>query len=70
MNATTTNDSSVVSMNMGGPMNAITAAPDWSHVAVAGRDVLKIVKLVESDGAGGEVAGYPSAKEINLIQQF
>lgn len=53
-------ESSIVSMNMGGAMNAISASPDWSHIAVAGRDVLRIVRIVESDGLPGQAtAGYP-----------
>jgi hypothetical protein len=62
-------ESSVVAMQMGGPMNAISAAPDWSHVAVAGREVLKIVKLVECDGNPGDpaVAGYPSESKGNSV---
>jgi hypothetical protein len=29
----------------GGAVNALSSSPDWSHIVVAGRDVLKIVKV-------------------------
>lgn len=38
--------SSVIELDMGGPMNALSASPDWTHIVVAGRDVFKIVKVL------------------------
>ena len=45
-------------------MNALSAAPDWRHVAVAGREVLKIVRVHERDDA----SGYPARLEV--VQNF
>jgi hypothetical protein len=61
-------ESSIVAMQMGGAMNAISASPDWSHIAVAGRDVLKIVRIGESDGTTGATQGYPL--ELEVVQNL
>ena len=37
--------SSIIEVDMGGAMNALSASPDWTHIVVAGRDVFKIVKV-------------------------
>ena len=55
-------ESSILALEMGGAMNALSAAPDWKHVVVAGRDVLKIVRVDEDEN------GYPV--KIEAVQNF